>query len=105
MPFKSWAQVRKFGSLVSQGKMKENVFKKWLKHTPDMNSLPEKKGMGGKKGGTKKISKKSPKKKVSMTRGSFVKEHKHLVKVLKTGSKSAQKKEAKDQAKELKHLK
>ena len=43
MPFKSWAQVRKFGSLVKQGKMSKETFKKWLKETPSVNSLPERK--------------------------------------------------------------
>lgn len=41
MPFKSFAQVRKFASLVKQGKMSKETFKKWLHHTPHMSSLPE----------------------------------------------------------------
>jgi hypothetical protein len=184
MPFKSFAQVRKFGALVNKGKMKESMFKKWLKHTPDISHLPERikkktvpmsekiqryqkahdlmqesqdyrsterywKGQGGKidmaartvrdayraaKGKfydysgkvldksikefsdeMKKINRPATrmdnselkkellkKKKVSMTKGNFVKEHKHLVKVLKGGSKKARVKEAKEQSNELK---
>lgn len=41
------------------------------------------------------------KKKVSMGKGEFVQEHEHLVKVLRTGSKGEQKREAREQAKEL----
>lgn len=41
-------------------------------------------------------------KKVSMGKGEFVREHEHLVKTLRTGSKSAQKREAAEQAAELK---
>ncbi len=41
-------------------------------------------------------------KKVTMGKGEFVKEHEHLVKVLRTGSKPAQKREAAEQAAELK---
>jgi hypothetical protein len=44
-------------------------------------------------------------KKISMTKASFVKEHKHLVKVLRSGSPAARQEEARDQAKELKEVK
>lgn len=33
MPFKSFAQLRKFGSLVKQKKMSEATFKHWLRET------------------------------------------------------------------------
>jgi hypothetical protein len=42
--FQSFAQLRKFGSLVKQGKMKESTFKEWLSHT-DTSSLPERKNV------------------------------------------------------------
>jgi hypothetical protein len=42
------------------------------------------------------------KSKVTMSKGEFVKEHKHLVKVLREGSPKERKEEAKEQAKELK---
>ena len=48
----------------------------------------------------KKTTKKGAK--VSMTKKSFKKEHTHLLKVLKKGSKKARLAEAKKQAKELK---
>lgn len=32
-PFRSFAQLRKFASLVKQGKIKESTFKEWLKET------------------------------------------------------------------------
>ncbi len=41
-------------------------------------------------------------KKVTMGKGEFVREHEHLVKTLRTGSKAAQKREASEQAAELK---
>lgn len=34
MPFKSEAQRRKFGELVSQGKMSQKTFDEWSKDTP-----------------------------------------------------------------------
>ena len=43
MPFKSKAQVRKFASLVKQGKMSKKTFEKWLKHTKSVKGLPERK--------------------------------------------------------------
>ena len=44
-------------------------------------------------------------KKVSMSKSTFVKEHTHLVKVLKTGSPSERAHEASEQASELKKVK
>jgi hypothetical protein len=46
-----------------------------------------------------------PMNKISMTKKAFVKEHIKLVKVLRTGSKPALKREANDQAKELRKYK
>ena len=40
MPFASFAQLRKFASLVKEGKMSENIFKEWLGKT-DTSNLPE----------------------------------------------------------------
>jgi hypothetical protein len=40
MPLKSWAQLRKFGQLVKQGKISRQTFKEWLDKT-DKGSLPE----------------------------------------------------------------
>ena len=42
---------------------------------------------------------------VKMSKQAFVKEHKHLVKVLQSGSLASRRKEAKDQASELKKKK
>ena len=44
MPFKSKAQVRKFGAMVKRGEMSQAEFDKWLKHTPNIKGLPEKVG-------------------------------------------------------------
>jgi len=41
MPFKSKAQVRKFGAMVKRGEMSQAEFDKWLKHTPNIKGLPE----------------------------------------------------------------
>jgi hypothetical protein len=43
-------------------------------------------------------------KKVSMTKSAFVREHKELVKVLKSKNKSGLKREASEQGKELKKI-
>ena len=40
MPFQSFAQLRKFASLVKQGKISEKTFKEWLSKTNTSN-LPE----------------------------------------------------------------
>jgi len=58
MPFKSKAQVRKFGAMVKRGEMSKAEFDKWLKHTPNIKGLPER---VGKKKVIKKKSKKSKK--------------------------------------------
>ncbi len=42
MPFKSEAQRRKFGELVSQGKMSQATFNEWNSDTP--TALPERLG-------------------------------------------------------------
>lgn len=41
MPFKSRKQLLKFGSLVKEGKLKQEVLDHWTKETPDLHSLPE----------------------------------------------------------------
>ena len=43
MPFVSQAQIRKFGELVKQGKMAQSVFDEWMKATPNLKALPERK--------------------------------------------------------------
>lgn len=44
MPFKSKAQLRKFGEMVKQGTMKKEEFKKWVVDTPNIQDLPERAG-------------------------------------------------------------
>jgi len=61
MPFRSRSQLRKFAVLVRQGKMSEKEFKKWIKETPDIKSLPERKNKKKKK--KRKRRKKNEKKK------------------------------------------
>lgn len=41
MPFKSKAQMKKFGEMVSEGKMSKEEFDKWAKDTPNIKHLPE----------------------------------------------------------------
>ncbi len=41
MPFKSKAQIAKFGELVKQGKMSKEKFDQWLSETPNAHKLPE----------------------------------------------------------------
>ena len=41
MPFKSKAQIRKFGELVKQGKISKREFNLWLRDTPDIKHLPK----------------------------------------------------------------
>jgi hypothetical protein len=41
VPFKSRKQLLKFGSLVKEGKLKQEVLDHWTKETPDLHSLPE----------------------------------------------------------------
>ncbi len=40
MPFKSKAQVGKFGALVGQGKMSPATFHAWAAETPNIKKLP-----------------------------------------------------------------
>ena len=42
-PFRSKAQVRKFGAMVGRGEISKATFEKWKKHTPSMKKLPERK--------------------------------------------------------------
>ena len=60
MPFRSKAQVRKFGAMVKRGEISQAEFDKWLKHTPNIKGLPER---VGKKKVTKKKRKVVKKKK------------------------------------------
>ena len=53
MPFRSKAQVRKFGAMVKRGEMSKAKFEEWLHGTPNIKRLPEKV-----KKKTKKIKKK-----------------------------------------------
>jgi hypothetical protein len=39
--FKSRKQIEKFGSLVQEGKMKQDVLDQWMKATPNHKDLPE----------------------------------------------------------------
>lgn len=41
MPFKSKAQIAKFGELVKQGKMTKEKFDQWMAETPNAHKLPE----------------------------------------------------------------
>lgn len=41
MPFKSKAQIAKFGEMVKQGKMKQSEFDKWMGETKDPHKLPD----------------------------------------------------------------
>ena len=43
MPFKSKAQLRKFGAMVESGEISKATFNKWAKHTKNIKGLPEKK--------------------------------------------------------------
>lgn len=43
MPFRSKAQVRKFGVMVKRGEISKGTFDKWRKHTPNIKKLPERK--------------------------------------------------------------
>ena len=53
MPFRSKAQVRKLAILEEQGQLPEGTLHEWAGETPNMKSLPERKGgvkSRGKKG-------------------------------------------------------
>ena len=41
MPFKSKAQMRKFGQLVKEGKISKGTFQEWADATPNPKKLPE----------------------------------------------------------------
>ncbi len=41
MPFKSKAQLRKFGAMVRRGEISKRTFQRWLDHTPNLRRLPE----------------------------------------------------------------
>jgi hypothetical protein len=41
MPFKSLAQLRKFGSMLKAGQISQAVFDEWLHATPNVGGLPE----------------------------------------------------------------
>jgi hypothetical protein len=56
MPFKSKAQLRKFGQLLKEGKISSATFKEWLLATPNIKKLPERVGKKLKKYGKKKRS-------------------------------------------------
>lgn len=43
MPFKSKAQIAKMAELEKQGKVKKGTVQEWLKETPDVHKLPERK--------------------------------------------------------------
>ena len=43
MPFKSKVQVRKFGAMLKRGEISKATFEKWIKHTPSIKKLPERK--------------------------------------------------------------
>ncbi len=42
MPFKSKAQLRKFGAMEKRGELPKGTLKKWAKHTRSIKDLPEK---------------------------------------------------------------
>jgi len=54
MPFKSKAQLRKFGELLKEGKISSATFKEWLKSTSNIKKLPERVDKKSKKYGKKK---------------------------------------------------
>ena len=41
MPFRSKAQLRKFGAMVRRREISKAKFQEWLKETPNVKSLPE----------------------------------------------------------------
>ena len=41
MPFKSKAQLKKFGAMVKRGEISKQKFNEWLKATPNVKKLPE----------------------------------------------------------------
>jgi hypothetical protein len=57
MPIKSKAQMRKLAVLEKQGKVPEGTLHRWAEETPNMKSLPERKGGGKRRGKGKKAAK------------------------------------------------
>lgn len=43
MPYKSKAQMRKFFAMEKRGEIPKGTARRWVKHTKDIKSLPEKK--------------------------------------------------------------
>lgn len=43
MPFKSKAQLRKFGAMLKRGEITKATYNRWIKHTPNIKGLPERK--------------------------------------------------------------
>ena len=41
MPFRSKAQVRKFGAMVKRGEISKKKFEEWLHETQNIKKLPE----------------------------------------------------------------
>lgn len=41
MPFRSKAQIRKFGAMVRRGEISKEKFREWLEETPNIKKLPE----------------------------------------------------------------
>lgn len=41
MPFKSRAQLRKFGHMARTGEISKEEFEEWKRHTPNVSKLPE----------------------------------------------------------------
>lgn len=41
IPFKSKAQIGKFGAMVKRGEMSKAKFEEWLHETPNIKSLPK----------------------------------------------------------------
>ena len=72
MPLKSKAQMRKLAMLEKQGKVPKGTLHEWAEETPNMKSLPERKGGGkrGKKGkGSRQKAKAGNRRKVQKRKG------------------------------------
>ncbi len=44
MPFKSKAQMRKFGAMLRSGEISEDEYEEWRRATPNVSRLPERVG-------------------------------------------------------------
>ncbi len=44
MPFRSKAQLRKFGAMARRGEISEEEFREWRDATPNISKLPERVG-------------------------------------------------------------